>query len=420
MKQVWTERFRYAKIGCTSNLCKEVNGISKGMKSMNHATAEAITSPAEVPLTTSIIDHFSSLSDPRIEKKIKHNLEDIIVITICAAVCGADDWVAVANYGKAKYDWLKTFLKLPNGIPSHDTFGNVFSVINPNEFEERFLNWIRSVCSVTKGQVVAIDGKTLRRSHDKSSNKSAIHVVSAWASENRVTLGQMITDEKSNEITAIPELLNLLEINGCIVTIDAMGCQKKIVNRIVDKGAEYVLSLKGNQGNLNDDVRLFFEMAIKNDFKGISFDSLVTVDGDHGRIETRKHYIVSDIDWLEGKENWKNLNTIGMVISERDIKDKVSVEARYYICSINEDAKLFAKAAREHWGIENKVHWVLDIAFREDESRMRKGHSAGNFSVVRHIALNMLRHDETLKTGIKNKRLNAGWDNEYLLTVLGV
>jgi predicted transposase YbfD/YdcC len=386
---------------------------------MNHAI-DVVTSPAKVPLSASIIEHFSSIADPRIKKKTRHNLEDIIVITICAAVCGANDWVAVETYGKAKCDWLKTFLELPNGIPSHDTFGNVFSVLCPNEFEQCFLDWIKSVCIVTKGQVVPIDGKTLRRSHDKSANKSAIHMVSAWASKASITLGQVITDEKSNEITAIPELLDLLEISGCIVTIDAMGCQKKIVNKIVvDKKADYVIALKGNQGNLHDDVRLFFEEAVKDNFNGISFDFYETVDGDHGRIETRKYYIVSDINWLQGKENWKNLETIGMVISERDIGDNVSIEARYYICSISDDAKLFAKAVREHWGIENKVHWVLDIAFREDESRMRKGHSAGNFSVVRHIALNMLRHEGTLKIGINNKRLNAGWNNGYLLKVLG-
>jgi len=388
---------------------------------MNHATTAAIApAGAEVTANTSIIAHFSSLPDPRMEKKTKHSLEAIIVITICAGICGADDWVAVETYGKAKYDWLNTFLKLPNGIPSHDTFGTVFSIINPSEFEKCFISWIRSVATLTKGQIVAIDGKTLRRSHDKSSNKSAIHMVSAWASENRITLGQVITDEKSNEITAIPELLDLLEIKGCIVTIDAMGCQKKIVEKIVvENEADYVLSLKGNHSNLHADVKLFFDTAIENNFKNISFDSFETVDGDHGRIEIRRHYIVSDIDWLDGKQNWKNLRTIGMVIQEKEVNNKRSVESRYFICSINEDAKLFAKAVRDHWGIENKVHWCLDIAFREDESRMRKGHSAGNFSVVRHIALNMLRHEGTLKVGIKNKRLKAAWDNGYLLKVLG-
>jgi predicted transposase YbfD/YdcC len=389
---------------------------------MNHATSNGIVAAVleEGACSATIVSSFSSLSDPRMQKKTKHKLQDIIVITICAAVCGADDWVAVENYGKAKHEWLKTFLELPNGIPSHDTFGNVFSVIAPGGFEKCFLNWIQSVCTVTKGQIVALDGKTLRRSHDKSGNKSAIHMVSAWASENRVTLGQVITDEKSNEITAIPELLDLLEIKGCIVTIDAMGCQKKIVDKIVtEKEADYVLSLKGNHGTLHKDVKSFFEMALETNFKNISFNSYVTVDGDHGRIETRRHYIVSDIDWLDGKDKWKKLNTIGMVISERDINGKVSSECRYFICSIKEDAKLFAKAVREHWGIENKVHWCLDIAFREDESRMRKGHSAGNFSVVRHIALNMLRHEQTLKAGIKNKRLNAAWDDHYLAKVLG-
>jgi len=380
-----------------------------------------ISSPAKIPLPIGIREHFAPMKDPRVKKKTRHKLIDIITISICAAICGADDWVSVEAYGKAKYDWLKTFLELPNGIPSHDTFGNVFSALSSTEFEECFLSWIQSVCVVTAGQIIAIDGKKLRRSHDKSSNKSAIHMVSAWASKNMVTLGQVKTDEKSNEITAIPELLNLLEIKGCIVTIDAMGCQKKIVNKIVtDKKADYVIALKGNQGNLHDDVKLFFEGALKDNFDGIDFNFHRTVDGDHGRIETREYYIVSDIDWLDSKKAWNNLNTIGMVISERDSGNKVSKEARYFICSIPKDAKLFAKSVREHWGIENKVHWVLDIAFREDESRMRKGDSAANFSIVRHIALNMLRHEKSVKLGIKNKRLNAAWDNEYLLKVLGV
>jgi predicted transposase YbfD/YdcC len=380
-----------------------------------------MSSPAKVPLPTGIQEHFSSIKDPRMKKKIRHKLLDIIVITICGVICGADDWVSVEAYGKAKYDWLKTFLELPFGIPSHDTFGNVFSVINAMEFENCFISWIQSVCLATTGQVIAIDGKTLRRSHDKSSNKSAIHMVSAWASENMVTLGQVKTEEKSNEITAIPELLNLLEISGCIVTIDAMGCQTKIVKKIVtEKNSDYVIALKGNQGNLHDDVKLFFEGALKDNFDGIDFDFHETVDGDHGRIETRKCYIVSDIGWLYGRKDWKNLNTIGMVISERDTGDKVTKEARYFICSIPKDAKLFAKSVRDHWGIENKVHWVLDIAFREDESRMRKGNLAANFSVIRHIALNMLRHEKTLKLGIKNKRLNAAWDDDYLLKVLGL
>lgn len=380
-----------------------------------------ISSPAKITLPIGIREHFVPMKDPRVKKKTRHKLIDIITISICAAICGADDWVSVEAYGKAKYDWLKTFLELPNGIPSHDTFGNVFSVLSSTEFEECFLSWIQSVCVVTAGQIIAIDGKKLRRSHDKSSNKSAIHMVSAWASKNMVTLGQVKTDEKSNEITAIPELLNLLEIRGCIVTIDAMGCQKKIVNKIVtDKKADYVIALKGNQGNLHDDVKLFFEGALKDNFDGIDFNFHKTVDGDHGRIETREYYIVSDIDWLDSKKAWNNLNTIGMVISERDTGNKVSKEARYFICSIPKDAKLFAKSVREHWGIENKVHWVLDISFREDESRMRKGDSAANFSIVRHIALNMLRHEKSVKLGIKNKRLNAAWDNEYLLNVLRV
>ncbi len=388
---------------------------------MNYPFYSKPLSPLLATDQKSIINHFSSITDPRIIKKNKHNLIDIIVITICGAICGADDWVSIAEHGKIKYEWFKTFLELPNGIPSHDTFGRIFSIISVKEFEESFLSWIHTVFNVTGGQVIPIDGKTVRRSHDKSSNKAAIHVVSAWASNNMISLGQIKTNEKSNEITAIPELLDLLEINGCIVTIDAMGCQKNIINKIIiDKKADYVIALKGNQGSLHEDIKLYFEDAKQNNFKDISYDYHETIDGDHGRIETRKYYIISDIDWLQGKENWTKLTSIGMVISERDTGDKVSNETRYFICSIKKDAKLFAKSVREHWGIENKVHWVLDIAFREDESRMRKGNSAINFSVVRHIALNLLRHEKTSKIGIKNKRLKAGWDNGYLLKVLGI
>ncbi len=335
------------------------------------------------------------------KNKTHHKLEDIIVMTICAVICGADDWVAVARYGKTKYDWLKTFLELPNGIPSHDTFGNVFSVLPIISFEECFLHWIHSANFVTTGQVVVIDGKKMRRSHDKSSNKSAIHMVSAWASENMMTLGQVKTEEKSNEITAIPELLDLLNISGCIVTIDAMGCQKKIVNKIIaDNNADYVIALKGNQGILHDKVRSFFEGAVKNNFDSIDFDYYNTMDKNHGRIESKEYYIVSDIDFLSEKKDWKNLKTIGMVISKRDTGNKISEEARYFIGSIAKNAELFAKSVREHWGIENKAHWVLDIAFREDKSRMRKDDSVANFSIVRHIALNLLRHEKTQKIGI--------------------
>lgn len=366
-----------------------------------------------------ILEHFSTLTDPRIQLKTSHKIIDIVVITICGTICGADNWTEIVRYGRMKQQWLKKFLELPNGIPSHDTFGRVFSLLSPKEFQRCFLGWIQAVFTITVGQVVAIDGKMLRHSYDRSNNKSAIHMVSAWASENGLTLGQVKTDEKSNEITAIPELLELLEIKGCIVTIDAMGCQKKIAAQIVDDDADYVLALKGNQGTLNDDVVLFFLDASENEFKDIDFDYHETVDGGHGRVEIRRHWAVSDIDWLDQKQDWKGLKTIGMVESERHIDEKVSVEKRFFIASINKDAKLLAKAVREHWGIENKVHWVLDVAFQEDDNRIRKDHALENLAVIRHIALNLLRSEKSQKVGIKAKRKMAGWDDSYLQKVLG-
>lgn len=366
-----------------------------------------------------ILEHFAELTDPRVLLKTRHKLIDIVVITICAVICGSDDWTEIVTFAKAKRKWFGSFLELPNGIPSHDTFGRVFSLLSPEEFQRCFLNWIQSVFCVTDGQVVAIDGKKLRHSYDRGNNKSAIHMVSAWASENGLTLGQVKTEEKSNEITAIPKLLELLEIKGCIVTIDAMGCQKKIAAKIVDEGADYVLALKGNQGTLSEDIELFFTDALENEFKDIVFDFHETVDGGHGRVEVRRYWSVSDIDWLDQKKDWKRLTTIAMVESERHIAEKISVERRFYIASINNDAELLAKAIREHWGIENKVHWVLDVAFREDDSRIRKGYSSENLAVVRHIGLNLLRNEKSRKIGIKAKRKLAGWDEDYLLKVIG-
>jgi predicted transposase YbfD/YdcC len=365
-----------------------------------------------------IIEHFSNLTDPRVERTKRHLLIDVVVIGICAVICGSDTWTEMEEYGKAKYQWFKGFLELPNDIPSHDTFGRVFSRLSPEEFRECFLSWINAVNEITGGQVVAIDGKTLRRSFDKASDKAAIHMVSAWAEANRLVLGQVKVDDKSNEITAIPKLLNMLELSGCIVTIDAMGCQKGIAKLIIDKEADYILALKGNHGNLYEDVKFFFEDALKNGFGEFKYQYHETIDNDHGRIEIRRYWAISDISWLYEKEQWKGLKSIGMVESERIIGKETTTEKRYYISSLNGDAKQFAYGVRGHWGIENSVHWILDVAFREDESRIRKGNGAENFALLRHIALNLLKQEKSSKVGVKIKRNKAGWDNNYLLKVL--
>jgi predicted transposase YbfD/YdcC len=364
-----------------------------------------------------IVRHFGNLADPRKDNK-RHKLIDIITIAICGIICNADSFEHIAEFGRAKREWLKGFLELPHGIPSADTFERIFSRIDPEEFRGRFVEWMQTVKKLTHGEVVAVDGKKVRRSHDRSNGKFAIHMVSAWACTAGLVLGQTKTDEKSNEITAIPQLLKVLEIAGCIVTIDAMGCQKDIAQTIVEKGADYVLSLKGNQGSLHDDVKLFFQDHKQNNFKDASFDYHETVDADHGKIEIRKYWTTSGIDWLYGKECWANLKTICMVERERQFEDRVESETSYHIGSIDNDAALFAHAVRSHWRIENSLHWVLDVSFREDESRIRKDMAPQNFAVLRHIALNMIKKETSLNISIKSKRLRAGWDNNYLLKVL--
>lgn len=363
----------------------------------------------------SIIEHFSSLPDPRILRKTRHKLIDIVVITVCAVICGAEDWADVVDYTEAKLDWLKTFLELPNGIPSHDTFGRVMSLIEPEQFGKCMVDWIRDVFGADVKGTVAIDGKTARRSHDRANGRSAIHMVSAWAVENHLILGQVKTDDKSNEINAIPELLKTIDVKGSVVTIDAMGCQKEIAKQIVEQGGDYVFSLKGNQGNLHKDVELLFEKAREDNFKDLPHDTHTTVDGGHGRIETR-HYTTTDyVEWFEEKSKWPKLTTFGMVESERDMGDHNTKEMRYFISSLPSEAKRFGEAVRGHWGIENGLHWSLDVAFREDDSRVRKGHGPTNLAIINRFALSLIRQDPTRKVGVKVCRKRAGWKNDYLL-----
>lgn len=364
---------------------------------------------------------FGELEDPRMDRTKKHRLIDIMAITLCAVICGANAWTEIEEFGQSKEQWLRTFLELPNGIPSHDTFARVFSLLDPNEFQSAFINWVGEVVALTDHEVIAIDGKTLRRSHDERLGKAAVHMISAWAEENRVVLGQKAVEGKANEITAIPDLLRLLEIHGCIVTIDAMGCQRDIATEIIERGADYVLAVKKNQKKLLRDVGDTFEMAQKDHYRDIQHDHHMEVSKGHGRVEIRRYWTISEpeyIDYINRDGRWLGLQSIGMAQSERRVDGKRERETRYFISSLDGVAVTFAHAVRGHWGIENRLHWVLDIAFREDESRIRQGHSAQNMTTVRHMALNMLRHETSVRKGIKTKRMKAGWSERYLMRVL--
>ena len=346
---------------------------------------------------------------------------DIITIAICSVICGADSWVHVAMFGKSKEDWFRSFLELPNGIPSHDTFGDVFSRLDPDRFQECFMGWSRSVAKLLPGEVVAIDGKTVRRSHDKRAGKQAIHLVSAWASANTLTLGQTATDEKSNEITAIPQLLEMLELSGCIVTIDAMGCQKVIAQGILEREADYVLAVKKNQGRLHEDIRDLFEGAAEAGFDGVPHDYATTLNKGHGRIERRECWTISDpacLEYLGTAGDWPGLRSVGKVACHRETDTGITVQTKYYISSLAGSAGQLPKAARSHWSIENSLHWSMDVTFREDQSRIRKDHSPRNMATLWQISHNLLKRETSLKVVIQGKRLQAGWRDNYLLKVL--
>ncbi len=361
--------------------------------------------------------HFDDLKDPRRKNKnIRHSFNDILVIMICAIIGGADDCVAIARYGVAKKHWFDSFLDLENGIPSHDVFNNVLRKMCVEEFQKCFVSWVKSISLLIPGEVVPIDGKTIRRSHDDKNDLKAAHIVSAWACENRMVLGQVKTEEKSNEITAIPKLLEMLELNGCLVTIDAMGCQKKIVEKIVEKDADYLIAVKDNQPKLFSEIKEIFSFFDEKEYQDIDSDYSESSGYSHGRDETRKCRVIYAPN-LSMKDEWQNLSSIVRIESTRIIKGKISCEYRYYITSSCRDADYLLNSTRKHWAIENSLHWVLDVGFREDDSRFRSGNGAANFSILRHIATNLLKKNKD-KLGMKNKRLRAGWDDAYMEELL--
>jgi predicted transposase YbfD/YdcC len=360
------------------------------------------------------LEYFSRLTDPRVERTREHVLAEILLIAIAAVLSGAESWNDIADYGESKQEWLKTFLQLPGGIPSHDTFNRVFAALDPAEFERSFADWVASIARLTAGEVIAIDGKTLCGTR-QTGKKQLVHMVSAWAGANNLVLGQRKVDNKSNEITAIPKLLEALELSGTVVTIDAMGCQKTIAEKIVEKKADYILAVKENQPLLLEDV--------KDSFKMLPADTVdEQVDCGHGRVETRRCAVVGDLTLLDKPGDWAGLRSLVRIEAERFHKTsgKTEHETRYYITTLAPEAARINALVRQHWGIENKLHWVLDVAFGEDLSRKRAGNAAQNFSVLNRIALNMLKCETTLKRGIKGKRLKAAWDHPYLLRLLGV
>jgi predicted transposase YbfD/YdcC len=360
------------------------------------------------------LKYFAELRDPRVERNREHLLEEILLIAIAAVLSGAESWNDIADYGLDKQEWLKTFLRLPGGIPSHDTFNRVFAALDPDEMERGFAAWVTSIAKLTAGEVVAIDGKTLCGTRE-TGKKALVHMVSAWASTNNLVLGQRKVDEKSNEIKAIPKLLDALELAGTVVTIDAMGCQREIAQRIIDKKADYVLAVKDNQGLLAEQVRDSFLL--------LESDAVAEqIDCGHGRVEQRKCSVIADLSMIEKASEWASLQGLVRIESERyhKVSGKIEREIRYYITSLRPDAARLNSVIRQHWGIENKLHWVLDVGFSEDLDRKRAGHSAQNFSLLNRIALNLLKKETTFKRGIKGKRLKAAWNHPYLLKLLGI
>ena len=374
--------------------------------------------------------HLLQLTDPRLKRKRKHELIDVLMIAVTALLCGAENFSHMAQFGNAKESWLRTFLTLPHGIPSHDTFRRVFMLLSPEKFSAVFLSWTQSLRQAVGAEVVALDGKVVRRSFDSAKGQSAIHLVSAWASTNRLVLGQIKVDDKSNEITAVPELLRALELAGCIVTVDALNCQKNIAKETKEADADYVMALKGNHGTAHEEIKTFLDAAVEETLApklpgtklSAGAETLAvfeTVDKGHGRMETRRYYQSATLEWFADRAAWEGLQTVGMVEAQREIRGKLSVERRYYLSSLPLDVNTFARAVREHWGVENQLHWVLDVQMNEDQSRARSDHAAENLGLLRRLVLNQLRRDTRCQSGIKGKQLNASWDHAHLQSLLG-
>jgi predicted transposase YbfD/YdcC len=362
-------------------------------------------------------DHFADLTDPR-RRKVVYPLINIVAIALCAIIAGADDFVSIAVWAREKRDWLSRILDLSNGIPSHDRFNAVFAALKLAEFEKCLLSWITALHEITAKQVVAIDGKTLRNSFDAATGKSAIHMVSAWATANHISLGQVVVDAKSNEITAIPKLLQLLEISGSVVTIDAMGCQTAIAEKIVSSGADYALAVKDNQPTLHAGIEAHFIDHMEDDFARVKVSRHETTERGHGRDEHRTYFVCDAPADLPDRGRWKKLKRIGIAVSETVRDGKPTDDVRYYILSRKMSARSFGAAVRGHWGIENRLHWQLDVTFGEDQCRIRKGNADANLSILRRTALSLLKNEVTAKVGMKNKRLTAGWNPAYLEKVL--
>ena len=378
-----------------------------------------VSNPTDL-LNVSFLNHFETLTDPRIERSKEHLLMDIVAIAILAVISGADGWGAIELYGKTKYEWLKGFLELPNGIPSHDTFSRVFARIEPKQFQECFLSWVNSITKKLELEVIAIDGKTMKQSYDRKQSQKPLHIVSAWSASHQLVLGQKKVNNKSNEVTAIPALLELLEIEKSIITIDAMGCQKEIAALIIKKKGDYLLALKGNQKLLHKDVKDWFELARKEEFASREHSYYQQIEGGHHRVEKRQIWTVavSELPSLHNQSLWTGLKTVVMVVSERRLWNKTTTEVRFYLSSLVSNAEKISQAIRSHWGIENSLHWTLDVTFSEDKSRIRKDHSPEDFALLRRLAVNLLKQEKGFKGSLKMKRYLAGMDNNYLVQIL--